>query len=94
MQWYDEVIQVLLIGIANGAIVALIALGYTLVYGMRLFPAREVSMLASGKVGFTTGDEARITLHVIDGSREQIEKQLLASIDAFFDLYGKGEGEP
>ena len=67
---------------------------YTLVYGMRLFPAREVSMLASGKVGFTTGDEARITLHVIDGSREQIEKQLLASIDAFFDLYGKGEGEP
>src|SRR4030081_3714766 len=34
MQWYDEVLQVLLIGIANGAIIALIAIGYTLVYGI------------------------------------------------------------
>src|SRR2546430_2123179 len=34
MQWYEQVIQVLLIGIANGAIIALIALGYTLVYGI------------------------------------------------------------
>ena len=34
MQWYDEILQVLLIGIANGAIIALIALGYTLVYGI------------------------------------------------------------
>ncbi|HYY88507.1 MAG TPA: branched-chain amino acid ABC transporter permease, partial [Chloroflexota bacterium] len=34
MQLYEEVLQVLLIGIANGAIIALIALGYTLVYGI------------------------------------------------------------
>lgn len=34
MQLHEEVLQVLLIGIANGAIVALIALGYTLVYGI------------------------------------------------------------
>jgi branched-chain amino acid transport system permease protein len=34
MQWYEEVLQVLLIGIANGAIIALVALGYTLVYGI------------------------------------------------------------
>src|SRR5438105_15171988 len=34
MQWYEQVIQVLLIGIANGAIIALVALGYTLVYGI------------------------------------------------------------
>src|SRR5579863_1270269 len=34
MQWYELVIQILLIGIANGAIIALIALGYTLVYGI------------------------------------------------------------
>jgi branched-chain amino acid transport system permease protein len=34
MQWYDEITQVVLIGIANGAIIALIALGYTLVYGI------------------------------------------------------------
>jgi len=67
---------------------------YTLVYGMRLFPAREVNMLASGKVGFTSGEEGRVTLHVIDGTRKQIEKQLLASIDAFFDLYGRDDAEP
>ena len=34
MQWYEIVIQTLLIGIANGAIIALVALGYTLVYGI------------------------------------------------------------
>ena len=67
---------------------------FTLVYGMRLFPAREVNMLASGKVGFTSGEEGRVTLHVIDGTRAQIEKQLLASIDAFFDLYGRNDAEP
>ncbi len=34
MTWYETVIQILLIGIANGSIIALIALGYTLVYGI------------------------------------------------------------
>jgi branched-chain amino acid transport system permease protein len=34
MQWYEEILQILLIGIANGSIIALIALGYTLVYGI------------------------------------------------------------
>jgi branched-chain amino acid transport system permease protein len=34
MQLHEEIIQVLLIGAANGAILALIALGYTLVYGI------------------------------------------------------------
>jgi branched-chain amino acid transport system permease protein len=34
MQPHEEIIQVLLIGIANGAIIALVALGYTLVYGI------------------------------------------------------------
>jgi len=50
-------------------------------------------MLASGKVGFTSGEEGRVTLHVIDGTRAQIEEQLLASIDAFFDLYGRDDAE-
>ena len=34
MQWYEQVFQVLLIGITNGAIICLVALGYTLVYGI------------------------------------------------------------
>jgi hypothetical protein len=62
---------------------------YTLVYGLRLFPAGEVSMLSAGRVGFTRGEEGRVTLHVIEGTRAQIEKQLLTSIDAFFDLHAK-----
>jgi branched-chain amino acid transport system permease protein len=32
--WYETAIQIFLIGIANGSIIALIALGYTLVYGI------------------------------------------------------------
>ncbi len=34
MQWYEQLLQILLIGLANGALLALIALGYTLVYGI------------------------------------------------------------
>src|SRR5437867_10785019 len=34
MQWYESVAQILLIGIANGSLIALVALGYTLVYGI------------------------------------------------------------
>src|SRR5437870_5782813 len=33
---------------------------YTLVYGMRLFPAGDVSLLAAGRVGFARGDWARV----------------------------------
>jgi branched-chain amino acid transport system permease protein len=32
--WWETALQILLIGIANGSIIALIALGYTLVYGI------------------------------------------------------------
>jgi branched-chain amino acid transport system permease protein len=34
MAFHESVIQILLIGIANGALIALIALGYTMVYGI------------------------------------------------------------
>jgi branched-chain amino acid transport system permease protein len=34
VSWYETAIQILLIGLANGAIIALVALGYTLVYGI------------------------------------------------------------
>src|ERR1044071_8855415 len=34
MQWYEALAQILLIGIANGSLIALVALGYTLVYGI------------------------------------------------------------
>jgi hypothetical protein len=28
-----------------------------------------------------------VTLHIIEGSKEEIERQLRTSVEAFFDLY-------
>jgi hypothetical protein len=38
-------------------------------------------------VALNNGNEAQVTMHVLEGSREQIENQLKQSIDAFFDFY-------
>jgi hypothetical protein len=59
----------------------------TLVYGMRLLPADEVSAVGEAPVTLKNGNEAHVTMHVLEGSREQIEAQLRMSIDAFFDFY-------
>lgn len=59
----------------------------TLVYGMRLLPAEEIEEIGEGTVKLKNGREAHVTLHVVEGSKEEIEKQLQNSIDAFFDLY-------
>ncbi|HZY62841.1 MAG TPA: allantoinase [Edaphobacter sp.] len=59
----------------------------TLVYGMRLLPAEEIAAVGDAPVTLHNGNEARVTMHVLEGSREQIEAQLRMSIDAFFDFY-------
>jgi hypothetical protein len=59
----------------------------TLVYGMRLLPADEVAAVGEAPVTLKNGNEAHVTMHVLEGSREQIEAQLRMSIDAFFDFY-------
>ena len=59
----------------------------TLVYGMRLLPAEEVKSVGEAPVQLANGNEAHVTMHVLEGSREQIEAQLRQSIDAFFDFY-------
>ncbi len=59
----------------------------TLVYGMRLLPAEEVKSIGEAPVHLANGNEAHVTMHVLEGSREQIEAQLRQSIDAFFDFY-------
>src|SRR5215469_2360104 len=56
MQWYEEIAQVLLIGVTNGAIIALVALGYTLVYGII-----ELINFAHGDV-FMIGTMVSLTL--------------------------------
>ena len=58
-----------------------------LVYGRRLLPADEVEAVDAAAVKLKNGNEARVTMHVLEGSRESIESQLRTSIDAFFDFY-------
>ena len=59
----------------------------TLVYGMRLLPSEEIEEVGEAPVKLKNGREAHVTLHVVEGSKDDIEKQLRQSIDAFFDLY-------
>jgi hypothetical protein len=59
----------------------------TLVYGMRLLPADEIAQVSDATITLKNGNEARVTMHVLEGSREEIEKQLNMSLDAFFDFY-------
>ena len=54
---------------------------------MRLLPADEIEQVGEAAVKLKNGREARVTLHIVEGSKEDIEKQLRQSIDAFFDLY-------
>ena len=59
----------------------------TLVYGMRLLPADEIVRVGDAPIELKNGNQAQVTMHVLEGSREQIEAQLKMSLDAFFDFY-------
>ena len=59
----------------------------TLVYGMRLLPADEVTQVGDAPIQLRNGNAASVTMHVLEGSREAIEAQLKLSLDAFFDFY-------
>jgi hypothetical protein len=59
----------------------------TLVYGMRLLPAEEIVEVGDAAVKLKNGREARVTMHLLEGSKDEIEKQLKTSLEAFFDFY-------
>ena len=59
----------------------------TLVYGMRLLPSDEVVEVGDATVKLKNGRDAHVTMHVIEGSKEEIEKQLKTSLAAYFDFY-------
>jgi hypothetical protein len=59
----------------------------TLVYGLRLLPEGEVTEVRDATLKLVNGNEAHVTMHVLEGSREEIEAQLKRSLDAFFDFY-------
>jgi hypothetical protein len=58
-----------------------------LVYGMRLLPIEDVEAVGPATVTLKNGREAHVTMHVVQGSKKDIEKQLRTSVEAFFDLY-------
>jgi hypothetical protein len=59
----------------------------TLVYGMRLLPSEEVAEVGQALIKLSNGREAHVAMHVLEGSKEEIEKQLRNSLEAFFELY-------
>jgi hypothetical protein len=59
----------------------------TLIYGLRLLPEGEVKEIKDATLTLANGNEAHVTMHSIEGSRQEIELQLKRSLDAFFDFY-------
>lgn len=58
-----------------------------LVYGMRLLPSEEVTEVGEAVIKLKNGREARVTLHILEGSKDEIEAQFRQSTEAFFDFY-------
>lgn len=58
-----------------------------LIYGMRLLPLDDLGEVKEATVVLKNGKSARITMHLIEGSKEEIESTFHQSIEAFFDMY-------
>ncbi|HUK53009.1 MAG TPA: allantoinase [Candidatus Binatia bacterium] len=58
-----------------------------LVYGLRLFPAEELEEVKAAPVALKGGRSAQITMHLLEGSKDEIEKQFHMSVEAFFEMY-------
>jgi hypothetical protein len=57
-----------------------------MVYGMRVFAQSDVASVEDAQVRLNDGSMGRVTMHLIEGTRAQIRRQLMQSIDAFFEL--------
>jgi len=58
-----------------------------LVYGLRLFPSEELGEVKEAVVTLKNGRTARVSMHLIEGSKEEIESTLQQSVEAFFEMY-------
>jgi hypothetical protein len=58
-----------------------------LVYGMRLLPEDDLGEVKDATIVLKNGRTARVTMHLIEGSKEEIEATFRQSIEAFFDMY-------
>ncbi len=58
-----------------------------LIYGMRLLPEEELGEMKDAAVVLKNGRTARVTMHLIEGSKEEIENTFRQSVEAFFEMY-------
>jgi len=58
-----------------------------LIYGMRLLPEEELREVKDASVVLKNGRTARVTMHLIEGTKEEIESTFRQSVEAFFDMY-------
>jgi hypothetical protein len=58
-----------------------------LVYGLRLFDEGEITDVMPAQVVRTDETMSSVTMHMMDGTKDQIREQLLRSLDAFFELH-------
>jgi hypothetical protein len=65
-----------------------------LVYGMRIFAAETVAAIEAAEVSLADGTSGRVTMHLIEGTRAQIRRQLLQSVEAFFELLDEEPSPP
>jgi len=54
---------------------------------MRLLPLDEIEELGEAPVRLKNGRQAHVTMHLLEGSKDEIEKQLRGSLEAFFEFY-------
>ena len=62
---------------------------FSFIYGMKMLPASDVDAVEDAPLRLTDGTSSHITMHLIEGSKEQIKALMLQSIDAYFELYGE-----
>ncbi|HSP67899.1 MAG TPA: hypothetical protein VLN48_09240 [Bryobacteraceae bacterium] len=58
-----------------------------LVYGLRLLPADEIEELCEAEIRLKNGNNAHVTMHLLEGGEKEIRHQLMQSLDAFFEFY-------
>jgi hypothetical protein len=65
-----------------------------LVYGLRIFTAANIAAIEDARVSQADGTSSRVTMHLIEGTRAEIRRQLMQSLDAFFELLDEDSAQP
>jgi hypothetical protein len=58
-----------------------------LIYGLRLLPEEDLAEVREASVVLKNGKTARVAMHLIEGTKEEIEATFQQSVQAFFEMY-------